>query len=755
MYFFASAISTPMYRNLFALLFSLFFGLPQYSAQADGQVPPTEADFYPMVTIPLPEGTVLEVGGMVTLPNGNLAVSTRRGEVYLIENPYLYDGRPARFRQFASGLHEILGLAYVDGDLYMAQRGELTRLVDEDGDQRADLYETIYAWPLSGHYHEYSFGPKVAPDGSMFVTGNVGFGNVEWWRGMSLAPWRGWTMQIFPETREMKPYATGMRSPCGIGMIDGEFFYADNQGDWMGSGGLVHLERGDFTGHPAGLRWADHPESPVEVRTNDIYYRVKPRRAGPGEQPIKPENIEDEIPVSLADIAEEVPEIKTPAVWLPHTILGISTSEIIVDTTGGAYGPFAGQVFIGDQGQSKIVRVFLEQVDGVYQGAAFNFREGFQSGVLRMSWGKDGSLFAGQTNRGWGSTGPDPYGLQRLVWTGRMPFEMKTVRARPDGFEIEFTQPVDKATAAEPANYAITGFTYKYHPVYGSPVVNPQNCPVRYVSVSEDGLRARLVVDSLRASYIHEIKPSGVRAYAGNWPLLHEAAYYTLNRIPRGDTLEIPADWLSARQAARAAEERLARLEKEKAELEAQLAERRKSSAAPGAHAAAQHGNTSAQAVASASSDAPRRAGTPNRTASRSSDKNVTRRPADWSRIDKTLVMSTLPGLRYDQTLVTVKAGSKVKLTFYNNDDMPHNLVIVKPGTADAVAQGAMALGLQGPAKNYVPASSDVLYHTRLMNPGTSESLFIEIPEAPGDYTYVCTFPGHAQSMRGVLRVVP
>jgi azurin/glucose/arabinose dehydrogenase len=735
-----------MVRYLFALFVAVFVGLPHYSAQAEA-VPPTEADFYQMVTVPLPEGIVLEVGGLVTLPNGNLAASTRRGEVYLIENPYLSGGRPAQFRRFAAGLHEILGLAYVDGDLYLAQRGELTRLVDEDGDQRADLYETVYAWPLSGHYHEYSFGPKVAPDGSMFVTGNVGFGSVEWWRGMSLAPWRGWTMQIFPATGEMKPYATGMRSPCGIGIIDGEFFYADNQGDWMGSGGLVHLERGDFTGHPAGLRWADRPESPVQVRTNDIYYRVNPRLARPGEKPVKPENIAAEIPTSLADVAAEVPGIKTPAVWLPHTILGISTSEIIVDTTGGAFGPFAGQVFIGDQGQSKIVRVFLEKVDGVYQGAAFNFREGFQSGVLRMTWGKDGSLFAGQTNRGWGSTGPDPYGLQRLVWTGRMPFEMKTVRARPDGFEIEFTQPVDKATAAEPDHYAITGFTYKYHPVYGSPIVNQQRCPVRYVAVSADGLRARLVVDSLRENYIHEIKPAGVRSYAGNWPLLHEAAYYTLKRIPAGDTLAIPTAWLNARQKAREAQERIAQLEAEKAALAAQLAEQE--AANTPAH---RHGS----AVAAAD-PAPRRPAVPARTVSRRSGagKNVTRQPAAWEKVDETLVMSTLPGLRYDRTLVTVKAGSKVKMTFYNNDDMPHNLVIVKPGTADAVAQQAMALGLQGPANYYVPASESVLYHTKLMNPGTSESLYFEVPDQPGDYTYVCTFPGHAQSMRGILRVVP
>lgn len=110
-----------------------------------------------------PEGVILEVGGLVNLPNGNLGISTRRGDVFIVENPT--SSRPY-FRKFASGLHEILGLAYKDGAFYCAQRGELTKLVDTNVDGKADVYETIYSWPLSGHYHEYSFGPKIAPDGS-------------------------------------------------------------------------------------------------------------------------------------------------------------------------------------------------------------------------------------------------------------------------------------------------------------------------------------------------------------------------------------------------------------------------------------------------------------------------------------------------------------------------------------------------------------------------------------------------------------
>ena len=80
-------------------------------------------------------------------------------------------------------------------------------------DGKADVYETVYAWPLSGHYHEYSFGPKIAADGTFLVTANVAFGDEEWWRGESRVPMRGWAMNI-TEDGKMTPYAAGFRSPA-------------------------------------------------------------------------------------------------------------------------------------------------------------------------------------------------------------------------------------------------------------------------------------------------------------------------------------------------------------------------------------------------------------------------------------------------------------------------------------------------------------------------------------------------------------
>ena len=515
------------------------------SMLAIAQETPKEEDFFKIMKVATPEGIILEVGGLVSLPNGNLGVSTRRGDVFIVENPT--SNRPY-FRKFASGLHEILGLAYKDGAFYCAQRGELTKLVDTNLDGKADVYETIYSWPLSGHYHEYSFGPKIAPDGSFFVTANVAFGNQEWWRGESRVPWRGWAMRI-TEDGNMQPWATGMRSPAGLGFLNDELFYTDNQGDWMGSGALWQIAKGDFMGHPAGLTWTGLPNSPLKLSESEFNSKIDPRKVKSADgRYIKPENRVNEEYKTLFGMKKEFKELRLPAVWLPYGILGISTSEPIT-IPKGYFGPYEGQILVGDQGMSMLSRVFMEKVNGEYQGASFVFKTGFRSGVLRMAWDRDSSLFIGETNRGWGSAGEANEGLQRLVWNNKMPFEMKAVRAMPDGFEIEFTQAVDPKSAQDLASYSVESYIYKYQPVYGSPPVDVKTLNIKGVKLSADGMKARIVVDNLRKYYIHTIKLDGIREKENYYSLVHPTAYYTLNNIPDGPKLE--ASELSTKNTSR------------------------------------------------------------------------------------------------------------------------------------------------------------------------------------------------------------
>jgi azurin len=225
--------------------------------------------------------------------------------------------------------------------------------------------------------------------------------------------------------------------------------------------------------------------------------------------------------------------------------------------------------------------------------------------------------------------------------------------------------------------------------------------------------------------YVHEIKAEGVRSYQDGAALLHNTAYYTLNRIPAGAKLDVP------RRTKTAVKEE---------------AEEAPSMPAHSGHDMKDMPKNAAMAVPA------KPAGEPAPAATKPLAKRQTKKPDDWDKVDQTITIGTLPGLKYNKTYVSVKTGSRVKWTFSNNDDMPHNCVVVKPGKADEVGTSAMNLGLKGQEMNYVPKTANVLFHTRLTGPGASDSIYFVAP-APGDYTFVCTVPGHAQIMRGVLHV--
>lgn len=106
--------------------------------------------------------------------------------------------------------------------------------------------------------------------------------------------------------------------------------------------------------------------------------------------------------------------------------------------------------------------------------------------------------------------------------------------------------------------------------------------------------------------------------------------------------------------------------------------------------------------------------------------------------------------LLFDKTALTVKAGEKVKLTFKNTSAMQHNWVLVAPGTADKVAADSIAAGA---AKGWLATGPNVLAHTKLVDGKQSDTIEFTAPSTPGDYPYICTFPGHAGTMKGILTV--
>jgi len=486
--------------NRLAILVLIFSTLLVNSVRA---ADPVESDYYRIVPLPIPKEIVLEAGGLELMPDGRLAVSTRRGEIYLVENALSDPPKDVKYKLWASGLHEVLGLAYRDGWLYATQRGELTRLKDSNGDDRADLFETVNdGWDITGDYHEYAFGSPFDKDGNLWVTlcltGSFSSG----------CKYRGWAVRITPEGK-LIPTCSGIRSPGGIGPnAVGDMFYTDNQGPWNGSCNLKHIKPGRFLGHPGGNRWYD-------ISPN---MGIKPTEPTSGSR----WHIE----------AAKIPELLPPAVWFPYPKMGQSASGVVTDTSAGKFGPFADQMYVGDQSHSTVMRVALEQVNGEYQGACFMFRSDFNSGNLIMKQMPDGSMLVGGTNRGWGSRGREPWALDRLIWTGKTPFEVLTMSARHDGFELAFTEPVDPKTASDVASYKLGTYTYIYQSVYGSPEVDHTTPTITAAEVAKDGKTVRLKVDGMQIGHVHELHLNGVRS-AKDLPVLHKQAYYTLNYLPK------------------------------------------------------------------------------------------------------------------------------------------------------------------------------------------------------------------------------
>ncbi len=460
---------------------------------------------YSVETIEIPPNITLGVGGLAFTPKGDLLICTREGEVWRY--------RTGDWSLFASGLHEALGL-YVDpktSEVWIMQRPELTKLIDEDGDGKADIYQTVNAdWGLADNYHEYAFGPVRDAEGNFYGTLNttlswVGWAKSDRWDiGRVLdskmgrdVPYRGWCFQLTPQGKFV-PYASGLRSPAGIAINSrNEIFYTDNQGDWNCTSSLHQVIKGRFYGHPASL--ADDPAY-----------------AGKNLNRIS---------------AEEYDHLRSrPAIYLPHGELSSSPGEPVFDETGGKFGPFEGQVFIGDQTKSNEMRAWLEKVGGEYQGVVFDFVDPLQCGVIRNRFAPDGSLWVGQTGRGWRSVGEKIFGLQRIVWDGKtVPMEMHSISLTTTGFHVQFTKAINREAAGKPENYAIKHWGYIYQAEYGSPKVDLTELKPASVKVSSDGLTAELELPLVKEQ-VYQLTLNNI-AGADGAPLTNPTGYYTLNRL--------------------------------------------------------------------------------------------------------------------------------------------------------------------------------------------------------------------------------
>ena len=436
-----------------------------------------------------PDGAVLEVGGMGFMSDGDMVVSTRRGQVWRIENPNAEDPNDASFKLICEGLHEGLGLAVLEDEIYIMQRSEVSKLLDLDGDELIDEVQTITQdFGMSGNYHEFGFGLPVDDDGNMYFSLNVGFWNPHWWHGKSRAPYRGWVLKLAPDGT-VTPLAGGLRSPAGMGLLeDGTLLVTDNQGDWMPVCPVYAIKEGAFYGHPASLRWY---EDQPDVEPSDI----------------QPPDINREHPI----------------LWLPYK-WSRSTGNVILDSSGG---PFHGQYLIAELTNGQILRAEFEVIDGVLQGACWQAHKGIGS-AYHIEYGPDGTLFAGLTNRGWGGLAPGS-GIARIKHQGFIPLEIQSAHLLEDGFELSFTKPLASVPEMIGEKY-----DYNWWWEYGSPEQNIEKLNITNVSLAEDGLSATVSIDNLEAGKCIELKLLHTKSVEGE-SLQNSVVSYTINKMPHGE----------------------------------------------------------------------------------------------------------------------------------------------------------------------------------------------------------------------------
>ena len=476
-------------------------------------------DYYKVENIAAPKGLDPQIGGLTFLPDGRLAACFHRGEVYT------YEPKTKTWTLFADGLHEPLGIIAEDNHtLVVMQRPELTRLRDTDRDGTADHYETLSdRFGMTGNYHEFAFGPTRDKSGNYYVGLNLassgasirpeirgefrhyGITREQFYKNhrdgsgrmYSATPFRGWILKIAPDGKTT-PFAPGFRSPNGVNFDSaGRLWVTDNQGDWLGTSKLFHVKEGNFYGHPASLVWTGQWEV--------------------GRNPLK-------VPPAEFDAQR-----KRAAVLFPQGSMANSPTQMLTDTTDGEFGPFAGQLLVGEMNRPRILRVLVDEVAGQTQGACLPFIDGggLHRGMHRFAFAPDGSLWTGSTHLSWAGGS----GLQRVTWTGKTPMELTGMKLTERGFDLTFTHPLGNVEATQ---FEFQRYYYKYHQSYGSPQLGKEAIDVTALEMGKNGKTVSLALDKLNPGYVYQLTLKNVTA-KDKTPTLNTFVCYTLNTLTNGD----------------------------------------------------------------------------------------------------------------------------------------------------------------------------------------------------------------------------
>ncbi len=432
------------------------------------------------------EAETLRISGMAMRGPRELLFTTWEGDLFSLDLDALPEQGPPPFRRIARGLSEPMGLAVSDGRLFVTEKNEATELLDEDGDGLFETYRCLsHDWPCTMDWHEYLFG-AVVRDSRLYFSSSVAMGTRD--KDNRQAHLRGSVVAVHVDTGETEILAGGLRTPDGIGRGPrGSLLVTDNQGEWLPANKLIQVQ----------------PEAFYQFRSREPWHPFDRPRATP------------------------------PAVWLPQGEIAASPTEpILLPET---WGPYAGQVVFGDATFGGLQRVFLEEVDGVLQGTAFPFSQGFRHLLHRFAFTEDGDLYAGGIARGNDKEFIHRVsGLTRIRYTGKEVFEPLAARLKTNGLEIEFTLPLAEGSGWNPAGYHVEQWGYQATQTYGGNKVRHRLAEVRSATVSADRRRVFLELPGLIPGEVLHVRLPETLPSASGQALWSGELWSTVNRIPQG-----------------------------------------------------------------------------------------------------------------------------------------------------------------------------------------------------------------------------
>jgi hypothetical protein len=437
-------------------------------------------------TISLPEDNAwkswLRLSGVDFFKDGRAAVCSVSGDVWIVSG---LDSKLEKitWQRFATGLFQPLGLKIVNEQVYVVGRDQITRFHDFNKDGEADYYENFNNdITITAHYHEFVLDLHTDTAGNFYFSKGGNLGGAE-------IPHHGTLCRVSADGSKLEVFATGLRAPNGMSVgPNNEVTVSDNEGNWVPTSRVNLVKQGGFYGH-----------------------------------------------VFTAHRDPKPTDYDKPLFWLPHSVDNSSGGQAWV--TSKQWGPVAGDLVHFSYGKCSLFKVMYETVDGQPQGAVVRFPLNFDSGVMRGRFHpKDGQLYTVGL-RVWQSSAAHDGAFHRVRYTGK-PVHMPTEwHVKPNGVELTFTSPLNEKDAADPQNYSLEQWNYRWTENYGSKeysVVDPNKIghdkvEVKSVKVSNGGKTVFLEIPEIKPVMTLKIKYSLTGADGTG---MNQEVFATVNRVP-------------------------------------------------------------------------------------------------------------------------------------------------------------------------------------------------------------------------------